>query len=292
MTIRVQEDIVYATHDGVQLMGDLFLPEESAVPTGVLLLLHGGAMQQGTRKSWTQWGRFLATHGYGGFAVDYRLNSDSGQAFPDNIFDVQSAVKWLRGHAADLSLNSEAIGAMGGSAGGYLAAMLILTRNSVDFANPYVDDEFHELSSSIRVGLPMAGVFDMISQWEHDQLHRPLDHAFQNYMRGTPMSQRERYYQASPIYHCSESNARGTSWLVSWSSDDDVVDSGRQSKPFVEHVKRAGALVRTCPIPGASHFWYDGDAPVTAPGSHTALLATQLLSFLERRARWLPGTRT
>jgi acetyl esterase/lipase len=60
--------------------------------------------------------------GYAVVAVNYRL---SWQArFPASVHDAKAAVRWIRGNAAQRGFDPDRIAAWGGSAGGYLAAML------------------------------------------------------------------------------------------------------------------------------------------------------------------------
>ncbi|MBI3075728.1 MAG: alpha/beta hydrolase fold domain-containing protein [Deltaproteobacteria bacterium] len=276
--VQVQKDLVYATHDGVELKGDLYAPAGPG-PFPALVLFHGGGWQAGSKAGWASWGNYLARHGYVAFAAAYRLSKPNRPSFMESIWDTKAAVQYLRGRAAQLKVDPDRIGAMGASAGGHLAAMLALTGDNQKFANPYAADPHRSASARIKVAIPVYGVFDMIQQWEHDQLARPRDQITEKYLGGTPVDIRERFYEASPLYHASRQNAQGTRWLVAWGTKDDIVDSDRQSEVFVAHLKRAGATVRTVPIDGAPHFWLN-DAPVDQEGSHNAYFAPRLLNFL------------
>ena len=114
------------------------------------------------------------------------------------------------------------------------------------FQSPYTDEAWYGDSAKIDVAVVMCGVYDMISQWEHDQITRPMDHITERYMGGTPMNMREKFYQASPLYHASSQNAVGTKWLLAWGTADSVVDYKTQSLPFLTALTRAGAFARSC----------------------------------------------
>src|ERR1700704_2900739 len=60
--------LTYATHDGVALQGDLYLPK-GAGPFPALVAVHGGGWQQGARSAFQYWGPYLAARGYGFFSV-------------------------------------------------------------------------------------------------------------------------------------------------------------------------------------------------------------------------------
>jgi acetyl esterase/lipase len=47
--VMQQNDIVFAEHDGIKLLGDLYLPRDVKNPP-VLIAVHGGGWQLGTRK--------------------------------------------------------------------------------------------------------------------------------------------------------------------------------------------------------------------------------------------------
>src|SRR3979409_2437973 len=64
--------LTYATHDGVALQGDLYLPK-GAGPFPALVAVHGGGWQQGARSAFQYWGPYLAARRYRLFAISYRL---------------------------------------------------------------------------------------------------------------------------------------------------------------------------------------------------------------------------
>ncbi|MHB2035255.1 MAG: prolyl oligopeptidase family serine peptidase [Nitrososphaerales archaeon] len=144
---------------------------------------------------------------------------------------------------------------MGTSAGVHLLSLMALAGDAPVFQSPYTEETWHGYSAKLDVAIVTCGIYDMISQWEHDQLMRPLDHITERYMGGTPMSIREKFYQASPLYHASSQNAAGTKWLIAWGTADNVVDYKIQALPFLTALTRAGALVRSVELVGAEHFW-------------------------------------
>ena len=61
----IRENIPYATHDGVTLLGDLYLPAKSKTAVPILIGVHGGGWERGDRKSFRNWGHYLPQRGYG-----------------------------------------------------------------------------------------------------------------------------------------------------------------------------------------------------------------------------------
>lgn len=277
-----QKDIVYATHEGEELLGDMYSPRGGSGPFPAVLLIHGGGWRGGSKESNADLGRFLAQNGYVAFSVTYRLAPREGEGtmdvfqgsletstFPENIWDVKAAVQFLRGEADQFQIDPERLAAAGGSAGGHLTAMLGLTGGLERFANPY-DDEHAGQPDNVDVLIPMAGIYDMVEQWERDVQRRPTAPITQWYLGG-PFHDgrvRARYYEASPAYHASVQNASDTSWLVVYGTHDNVVTPEAQAESFVEDLTRTDARVQPLPLVGGSHQSRSqeaGDWPVLAP---------------------------
>jgi acetyl esterase/lipase len=277
-------NLVYAVHDGEELRADAWLPA-GAGPFPGFVLLHGGAFTKGSRSSYEPWGRYLAARGYVCLSADYRLARPGRTTYPEALWDAKAAVQFVRGMGPRLKVDPGRIGALGGSAGAYLAAMVALTSAEPDFTNPY-DDEFAAEDAGVSVAVPMAGTFDMIRRWQFDRAARPADEQVaETFLGGTPFDQRRRYYEASPLFHASAQNARRTKWLIAWGTEDDVTPPGDHSVALAEQLKLAGAVVRLVPIVGAPHFWYMDSDP-DEPASYSGHMADRLIGFLRTWSRW------
>lgn len=112
-------DLEYANVNGQSLELDLLLPDGPG-PFPVIVSIHGGSWTKGTRDDGIAF--LQVSRGYAVANIDYRLAP--GSIYPAQIEDVKAAVRWLRANAARFNLNPGAIGAMGYSAGGHLAALL------------------------------------------------------------------------------------------------------------------------------------------------------------------------
>jgi acetyl esterase/lipase len=241
-------------------------------------LVHGGGWQAGTRAGYRYWGPFLAERGYVAFAISYRLSTPQQPNYPQAVQDVKAAVQFLRARGADLKVDPERIGIMGDSAGGHLAALVALSADSPRFANP--ESPYASISSRVKVAVPVYGVFDLVKQWEHDQLARPRDQITEKHLGGAPMDIMDVFLEASPINWATRHN-NAASFLVVYGTADDIVDYQTQSVPFINALKRAGIYTRTVPMQGAPHFWmWD---PIDEPNSWPGFLAPRLLRFLAER---------
>ena len=82
--VELRSALTYATHDGVTLQGDLYLPKAvGTVPA--LVAVHGGGWQQGARSAFQHCGPHLATQGYAVFAISYRFAKKGQKAFPQAL---------------------------------------------------------------------------------------------------------------------------------------------------------------------------------------------------------------
>lgn len=129
--VVMYRDLVYAAMDGYRpLTLDLYqTPSKAkAPPRPLILFVHGGGWAMGDARHLAGFADFpstlaaLAAKGYVVASVNYRL---SGEAhFPAPIQDVKSAIRWLRGRAADYNLDPTRVMAWGAEAGGQIAAMV------------------------------------------------------------------------------------------------------------------------------------------------------------------------
>jgi acetyl esterase/lipase len=277
--IDVQLGVEHANHDGVALLGDLYKPAAHGIyPT--LLLIHGGGWTRSSRTNHRFWGPYLAKRGYVALSADYRLATNDRSTYPQNVHDLKAAVQYLRGSGVAINVDADRIGVMGESAGGHLAALLALSGDSPKLANPHTGDPHHDVSTRLKVAVPIYAVFDLLSQWEYELVNRPRDVVTEVYLGGGPMEIRDVFYEASPISWTTIRN-NYVDFLVVWGTADHMVDFKTQSLPFVTALKRPGNFTRTVPIEGAPYFWIS--EPLEEPHSYTDFLAPKLLRFLKER---------
>jgi acetyl esterase/lipase len=112
--------IAYTSTPSERQRLDLTLPTTGGNGCPMIVWIHGGGWQSGTRtlgplalaklQPYLEAGYSLAT-------IDYRLSGDA--IFPAQIYDVKAAIRWLRAN-----IGPSYIVAMGSSAGGHLTSLL------------------------------------------------------------------------------------------------------------------------------------------------------------------------
>src|SRR5213080_4203494 len=156
--IETRSGITYATHDGVALAGDLYLPA-GAGPFPALVAAHGGGWQAGARSAFQYWGPYLAARGYALFAISYRLAKKGQKMFPQAVTDVRAAVQFVRGSAGEIKVDPERIGLFGASAGAHLASLAALGGESAPFKGAYPDDAHAAVATKVKALVGVYGVY-------------------------------------------------------------------------------------------------------------------------------------
>jgi acetyl esterase/lipase len=275
--VVTRTDIEYAVREDARLAGDLYLPK-GLDKAPVLVAVHGGGWQAGNRAIYKYWGPHLAKNGYAVFAVSYRLSKPGTKSYPAAVYDVKAAVQFVRAKAAELGVDPDRIALMGDSAGAHLATLAALAAGEPQFSSEHQSDPHAAASAAVKAVIGFYGVYDMLAQWEHDQVARPRDQITEKFLGGSPMLIRRAYFDASPLSYATVDKNR-TRVLLVYGTADDIVDPQPQSQKFLTALKQAGFFVRTVVIPGGTHFWVAD--PVEEAGSFGAFAAPRVLRFLE-----------
>jgi len=277
--IEARAGVTYATHDGVALLGDLYLPP-GAGPFPALVAAHGGGWQAGARSAFQFWGPYLASRGYVLFAISYRLAKKGQKMFPQAVTDVLAAVQFVRGSAREIKVDPERIGLFGASAGAHLVSLAALGGGSAVFKNAYPNDAHAAVSSKVKALIGVYGIYDLVEMWQRYQLQSPRENNIEYFMGCAPMDDPQRYFDASPINYATFANNQ-IGVFLSVGTEDDLVNRRAQTDAFLLRLKQANFFVRPCIVQGAPHYWLND--PIEEPVSYSGFLAPRLLRFLQER---------
>jgi acetyl esterase/lipase len=270
--VTTRPDIEYVQHDGAALAGDLYLPKgRDKAP--IVVAIHGGGWQNGNRSSWKHWGPFLAKNGYAVFAISYRLGKPG--IYPAAVYDGKAAIQFVRAQASELGVDPDRIGLMGDSAGGHLVALLGLAAE--EFKSEYRDDKNAAIPAGVKSVIGFYGVYDMLAQWQHDQIARPRDQITEKFLGQSPMQSKKIYFDSSPISYTTIDRNKARFLLIN-GTNDDIVDPA-QGVAFWTALNQAGTFARRIIVPGAGHF-FASDPFEDEPNSYNAQVAPRLLRFL------------
>ena len=128
-------NLAYADASPAQKL-HLILPEDTAGPAPLIIFVHGGSFSGGNSTGdavlYTAAGALQAVErGYAVALVDYRCAPEA--YFPEPIYDVKAAIRYLRAHARQYGLDPDRFALWGESAGGLLVDLAGLTGGNPDF---------------------------------------------------------------------------------------------------------------------------------------------------------------
>jgi len=229
-SVKVERDIVYARYGTREVKLDLYLPMQPAsdkIPC--IVVVHGGGWRSGDKSRFAPIAGALAEQGFAVACIGYRLLPEV--ELPAPVLDCKAAVRWVRANAAQHGLDPERIGAIGGSAGGHLVAMLG-TSDSVatlegDGGNPGI-------SSRVQAVVAMATPADLTRMGDRQNLGADLAKLI------------------SPVTHVTKNSAP----VLLMHGTNDAVVPMTQSELLLEKYRQAGAKAELVKIEGGAHaFW-------------------------------------
>jgi acetyl esterase/lipase len=232
--IKVLRDLEYARGGHERNKLDLYLPEKADHPLPLIVWIHGGGWQTGSKERCP--GVPLTAKGYAVASINYRFSQDA--IFPAQIEDCKAAIRWLRANAKKYNLDPDHIGVWGGSAGGHLVALLGTTG-----AVKELEGSGGNLEQSSRV----QAVIDWYGPANFLTIGPKSTRS--NLIGGDPQQNKEKAAKASPVTYVSRNAAP---FLIMHGDKDDTVPIS-QSEELAEALKNVGAEVTFVVVPGASH---------------------------------------
>ena len=120
--MRLFKNITYANEHPAQKL-DIYLPEAEAYD--VLVYVHGGGIESGSKDCDTTLYETLVEEGICVVTIDYRMYPFA--RYPEFLYDAAAAVAWTKKHINEYG-NAKRIFVGGSSAGGYISMMLYFDR--------------------------------------------------------------------------------------------------------------------------------------------------------------------
>ena len=125
----------------------------------VLLMIHGGGWSSGNKSMQIPLAQQIARHGYVTIPVEYRLLPEA--PYPAAIYDIKTAIRWVRANAAKYRMDASHIAISGCSAGGQLAALAGMTNQSEIHEQKR---EYPQYSSDVQVIIDMDGTLTFVAE--------------------------------------------------------------------------------------------------------------------------------
>lgn len=227
----LRTDIVFATPGGVPLTLDAFVPEGDG-PFPTCILVHGGGFTKGDKTSYIKpLFEPLSKAGFTWLTINYRLAPQ--HRFPACIEDVETAIRWVKAHAAEFKADPQRIALVGESAGGHLVSLAgVRARDDTRVAAVVPFYAPHDLESRVKQSQSVPAWVEALFGLTQ------LDNAAWKVL-----------HEASPINHI---HGGLPPYLVVHGTKDNTVPFA-QSLKFQEKMKAAGNVCDLIVIDGGAH---------------------------------------
>lgn len=271
--IITHKNIVYHTTDREPLLADVYLPAIGENHP-VVLMIHGGAYQAGSKEMYDDWGPLLSEQGYAAITINYRLATRDYAAYPGLLDDVKAALDFIVKSANQWQLDPQKIAVMGDSAGGYLATMMALLEGYTSF--------------TIKSVVSAYGVFDLL-EWATYTSNTRSDFVINKLFGFDRFVGKAAYQQGSPmtlIENIEDYFRFDTEFMLIWGEEDNIVLPEPQSVIFSAKLTSLGVKHDDLIIPDRGHFWFTKNG-TGAPGASLAAypndgVVPKVLAFLAR----------
>ena len=255
--VRRTEDVIYGRKSGMALTLDVFQPSKSN-GSGLLFLVNGGWLSSKSTPMMVtirpEDYRVFLERGYTMFAIV--TSSQPKFTVMEEIEDVLRAVRFVRRHATEYSVNPERLGVLGASSGGHLT-LSVATRGGP--GNSDSPDPVERESSAVQAAVCFFPPTDFLNYGAPGINGAgagplaPLQVAF-GPLASTPEGREQLGREISPINYVT---GKLPPTLIIHGDRDEVVPL-QQSESFVAKARASGAanvdlIVRA----GKGHGWGD-----------------------------------
>jgi acetyl esterase/lipase len=261
----IERDLSYGPHKERNVL-DLYVPKGDG-PFPLIVWVHGGAWQAGSKESGGQALRFVS-QGYAVASINYRLSQHA--VYPAQIHDCKAAIRFLRANAKKYRLDGDHIGVWGSSAGGHLVALLGTTGDVKDLEG---DGGHRDVSSRVQAVCDWFGPTDLTRMAKQTVGKAAIDHDAANspesrLIGGAIQENTEKAKKANPLEYVSKDDPP---FLIFHGDKDSLVPIG-QSEILHEALKKAGVDSTFVRVAGAGH----------GNGIGTPAHMTQIVEFFDK----------
>lgn len=176
---------------------DVFSPKKPG-KYPALIMIHGGGWRSGDKALQIPMAQKLAAKGIVTICVEYQLSQEA--KYPAAVYNIKSAVRWVRANAEKYGIDSNKIAISGCSAGGQLAMLVGLT-NGV--ASKEGDQGNLGFSSEINAIVDIDGVVNFMAPSSLN-LNRKPNSPDVEWLGGTFVEKPEIWKDASSIFWANE----------------------------------------------------------------------------------------
>ncbi|MGZ4681982.1 MAG: alpha/beta hydrolase [Acidimicrobiales bacterium] len=239
---------------------DAYLPKDGRAAHPALIMVHGGGWEGGDMLEFAPFAAKAATdEHWAAFAVNYRLDVNDKSAWPDELHDVQAAIRYIVGQASTYGIDTANVVLMGDSAGANLAALVseVGTANPVTGTPVGADPSTDVPILAVALWSPPVDLADLVGHAGKAPTECGADQACDfiwtapdivDYIGCQPTACPQTYADASPITWVSAKTL--PSYIAN--STDELIPIG-QVQSYVAALQKAGVDVQFQQLPGTLH---------------------------------------
>lgn len=234
-----EKDIVYRRIGERQLQVDVFHSQQQKAITPAILLIHGGGWRTGDKTLMFPLAEQLAAKGYVVVVPEYRRSIEA--MYPAAVYDLKTAIRWMRAKSKDYQIDTTKLAVMGCSAGGQLSALLGTTG---DLKKMEGDGPYQQHSSAVQAIVDVDGVLAFIHPESEEGLMAS------QWLGGSYDDPTPNWAEASALTHAG----KNTPPIMFIGSANPRFLSGRAD--MIEILDKHGIYSETTIVEGAPHsFW-------------------------------------
>jgi len=238
-------DIEYLRHGDHPLLARVFAPQ-GAGPFPMVVEIHGGAWNEGTRENDTVVNEALARSGIVVAALDFRQPPEA--SYPGSLVDINYAVRWLKANAQRFNGDPARTGAVGFSSGAHQAMITAMRPTDPRYAwiplppgSPAVDARL----AFVVLGWP---VIDPLGRYEFARDHVAAGRSIDQFKRLMDLQERfwgseETMAEANPVRILERGERAEMPPAVYIQGTDDAVHPRPHADRFIAAYGRAGGSV-------------------------------------------------
>ncbi|HSH40108.1 MAG TPA: alpha/beta hydrolase [Chthoniobacterales bacterium] len=240
----------YAKPDRKSLRLDLYRLGAAAEPQPLVIMIHGGSWNGGSKRQLRAINRWLAGQRYTVASINYRHAPKWRSPAP--VDDVFAAIDFLRVNAQQLHIDATRIVLIGRSAGGQIA----------------LSAAYSGRDAAIRGVVSFYAPTDLVLGYGKPSRRSVLDSkkALEDYLGGSPTEQPAAYAAASPLRHVNSS----TPPTLLMHGELDPIVWPLHSELLSARLKEAGRPSLYLSLPWATHGC---DANISGPSGQLSLYA-------------------
>lgn len=191
--IGSKKDVIYEEIGERKLLLDAFYSKKSKGKKPAILLVFGGGWRSGSKEQNWAMCSGLVRSGYIAVTPEYRLSLEA--PYPAALYDLKTAVRWMKAHAKEYRIDTSKIAVLGCSAGGQLAALAGTTNGDAHFEDKTLGFANH--SSDVQAIIDIDGTL---------AFHHPESaegKASSDWFGGDYAHKPELWEEAAPLNHVS-----------------------------------------------------------------------------------------